>query len=75
MLKNNLRHVKLLKVQLNRNLLELGSTKPEVVRSSSATAAKERAFIEKMKAKQGNKLIGYSQMVALFGKGWLAFCN
>lgn len=60
-LKDKLRHIKIVRVYLSKNLFNCGSTKPEVVRSTLLTGARGKTFTEKrQEAKQGNDLIGCS---------------
>lgn len=47
-LRDKLRHNKLLRVYFSKNWLESGSAKPEVVRNAAPTAARGKTFVEKM---------------------------
>lgn len=57
-LKGKLRQIKIWRVYLGKNQLELGSTKPEVARSSPPTTTLGETFTEK-RQKQGQEIIDW----------------
>ena len=56
MLKSKLRHIKIFKSLFEQTSIQLGSTKPKVVRNTLGTGAVGKRFIEKMQ-KQSKEII------------------
>lgn len=56
---DKLRHIRNLRISLSKNPLEWGRTKPQIVRSTPQTEARER-LIQRKCRNEGNHLVGYS---------------